>query len=390
MVADVTSFTVNFSQRRDVSFFSCGEICRLTHKLCFRCYTPDTAPLEKAWFVLLGFRTSEGTYTDADEFLIRRKLTNGVNIAGKQKARGINSGTGASHALIQKKTETEKADFVTCALHYLGYLLDELLRQSGLHSDIVKRLAAFDPLILFTRPTEVVLRHFEALFTAFLLRTWVTNADDPAYRYEYLELWDHLRTTYPPDFILEESSRDLIDFLMGLDFVQPRARLLYLFKLCCLCITAPSPQIPAITIWSLSTANLRGQFTDVPLPCQSCVSGVSDSVSHCSSDDSMAKFSLLSVDFGQTALSDDYGPWTFVDTLARSRIYKSLLTSHKTACTGTAVSVKMTEGAKASSSVDKSALEVPTQRKRKLSGSVATKSTTSSEDGSSIRRSSKQ
>ena len=69
--SDVISFTVNLSQRRDASFFLCGGVCRFIHKLCFRCYTPDTAPLENAWFVLLAFEPSEGKYMGVDELLIR-------------------------------------------------------------------------------------------------------------------------------------------------------------------------------------------------------------------------------------------------------------------------------------------------------------------------------
>ena len=91
MFSDVTSFTVNLSQRRDASFFLCGEVCRFIHKLCFRCYTPDTAPLENAWFVLLALKTSEGKYMSVDEFLIRQKLTLKVNTASKQKSEGIHS-----------------------------------------------------------------------------------------------------------------------------------------------------------------------------------------------------------------------------------------------------------------------------------------------------------
>ena len=219
----MTSLSVILSQRRDGTFYLYGEVCRFIHKLCFRCYTPGTAPLENAWFVLLGFKTPEGDYADADEFLIRQKLTSKVNTASKQKAEGIHSGTEASQTTIQKTSET---DFVTSALHYFGYLLDEFLRQSGFNSDIVKGLAAFHPLIIFKRPNEITLRHFEALYTTFLLRAWVTSADESAYRYEYLELLDYLRSTYRPDSSLEESSRDLIEILVRLEILQTRARLL--------------------------------------------------------------------------------------------------------------------------------------------------------------------
>ena len=95
---DVTGFSGNLSQRRDSSFFLRGEVCKFIHKLCFRCYTPDTSPLKNAWFVLLAFRTSEGKYMAGEEFLVRQKLTSRVSTASKQKSEGIHSGTGATPA----------------------------------------------------------------------------------------------------------------------------------------------------------------------------------------------------------------------------------------------------------------------------------------------------
>ena len=126
---DVTSFVVNLSQRRDASFYLCGEVCRFIHKLCFRCYTPDTTLLENAWFVLLAFKTSEGKYMAVDELLVRQKLTQKVNTASKQKAEGIHSGTDSPPSAIQKTTETVKTSFATNAYQYIGYLLDAILRQ---------------------------------------------------------------------------------------------------------------------------------------------------------------------------------------------------------------------------------------------------------------------
>ena len=141
-----------------------------------------------------------------------------------------------------------KTSFATNAYQYIGYLLDAILRQSGLNSDIVKGLAAFDPFFLHKRPIEVALRHFEAPYTTFLLRSWVTSADELVYRTEYLELLDYLRSTYPSNFDFTEISQDLIGFLMGLEFLHDRPRLLYLFKLFCLCLTSISPTLPAVVI----------------------------------------------------------------------------------------------------------------------------------------------
>ena len=227
MFSDVASFAVNLSQRRDASFFLCGDVCRFIHKLCFRCNTPDTAPLENAWFVLLSFKTSEGKYMEVDEFFrIRQKLTLKVNTASKQKAEGIHSGTDASPSVVQKMAETVKTNFVTSAFQYIGFLLDATRRQSGLNSDIVKGLAAFDPFNLHRRPTEVALRHFDTLYTTFLLRSWVNSANESVYQTEYPELLDYLRSTYPANFDFTETSQDLVGFLMSFEFLHERPRLL--------------------------------------------------------------------------------------------------------------------------------------------------------------------
>ena len=163
---------------------------------CVSVVTPQILPLWRAH----GLSYLGSNYVGTDEFLIRQKPASKVNTASKQKAEGIHSGTGAVHSTFQKTTKTVKSDFTTSSLQYLGYLFDELQRQSGLNSDIVKGLAGFDALILFKRPTEVALRHFEALYTTFLLRLWLTSDDEPSYRFEYLKLLDYLRSTYPSDF----------------------------------------------------------------------------------------------------------------------------------------------------------------------------------------------
>ena len=119
-------------------------------------------------------------------------------------------------------------------------MLDGVLHQSGLNSHLVQGLAAFNSHILFSRPIDVALRHFELLYKTFLLRSWVTSADESSYREEYLGLLDHLRITYPADFNLIDLSAELMEFLMGVDFLCTKPRLLHIFKLCCVCITAHS------------------------------------------------------------------------------------------------------------------------------------------------------
>ena len=94
---------------------------------------------------------------------------------------------------------------------------------------------------MFRRPIEVALRHFDLLYDTFLRRSWVTAANQVACRDEYVSLLDYLRTNYSPDFVVTDLARDLIDFMINLEFLQSRRLLIYQFKLSCLCITAVSP-----------------------------------------------------------------------------------------------------------------------------------------------------
>ena len=250
---------MNLQYRRDASFFLCGETSQMIYKLCSRCYTPDTAPLQNAWFLLLKFHTSEATFMAGDDFLLRLKLTNRVTtssktraVLGTAKTRSI-FGKKTERAAVQKTATTVKTKFIDEALQFIQCLINSVLPQTGLSSDIIKGLAAFDPFIMFKRPTEVALRHFDLLYSTFCLRSWVTKAYESTCRDQYTELLDHLRICYGPDYDLSNSSPDLIDFLLGLEFLQSRDHLLYLFKLCCLCATTPSPDYPDVVAGKIST-----------------------------------------------------------------------------------------------------------------------------------------
>ena len=191
-------------------------------------------------------------------------------------------------------------------LQYLQSLIREVLQQAGLSSKIIKGLAAFDNFILFKRPIEVALRHFDLLYDTFLRQSWVAAANQAACRDEYVSLLDNLRASYSPDFVVTDSSRDLIDFLINLEFLQSRSLLIYLFKLSCLCITTVSPQCPPVTVGRIDTSGYCDRLTDAVLPSQSYLSAVPGSVPYCSSDTQLANFSLLTASFEQTAFSPNY------------------------------------------------------------------------------------
>ena len=295
--------------------------------LCSRVYTPDTVPLENDWFMLLRFHTSEGTFLPVDEYLVKLKLSNRVGTASKARADASTSEKKSERPAIQATAETVKTAFVKDSQLYVQFLINEILKRVGLTGNILKGLAAFDPFIMFKRPMDVALKHFDMLYSTFALRSWVSSANESLCRDQYMQLLDHLRTSYGPNFDLTSTSSDLIEFLVGLEFLQDRAHLFHLFKLCCLCATSVSPVFPGVTLGAVTTAGRQNRFTDVILPCQSYLANVRDSVAFCSNDDNLASFSLLSSSFGRSAFAEEYDPWTYVDTFGRSKLYKSLLVS---------------------------------------------------------------
>ena len=132
-------------------------------------------------------------------------------------------------------------------------MINEVLQQTRRSSLTVKGLAAFDPYIMLKKPVDVALRHFEILFSTFSLRFRVSDANEPLCRDKYVQLLDHLRAGIGPNCDITSTSSDLIDFLVGLDFLQDKNHLLYLSKLCCLCATTPSPTYPDISLGNLTT-----------------------------------------------------------------------------------------------------------------------------------------
>ena len=232
MLTDLSSFVINLLQRRDASFYLFGEACQFIYRLCSRCFTPDTVPLENSWFHLMGFKTAEWKFKEPEDFLIRLQLSSKVAAASKIKAEGLLVGKKPDKATIQKTISEMKNEFAQEALSFIKHMIEGVLRQVGLNSHLVQGLAVFNSYVLFSRPIDVALRHFELLYNTFLLRSWVTSADESSFREEYLGLIDHLRITYPADFNFTDLSADLIEFLMVVDFLRAKPRLLYLFKLC--------------------------------------------------------------------------------------------------------------------------------------------------------------
>ena len=319
---DVSSFVINLQGRRDASFFLCGEVCCFVSKLCARCYLPESIPLENSWFLLLGFKVSEGRFITEEDSFVRFRLTTKIAAASKQSAEVIHLNKKSEKAAIDKTAAEATSSFVKKGLQFIQYLVRQVLGQAGLSSEVIKGLAAFDPFALFKRPSEVGLRHFEVLYSTFQLRSWVTSANENICRDEYLALLDHLRVNYPPEFDLMENFSNLIDFLMRLGFFQTHEHLFYLFKLCCLCLISRSPQYPPVLFGIVDTTGYRSRFADLVVPCQGYLSCVPDFISCCCSDAILEKFSVLSASFKRSAFSSDYDPWTHVDEFVGPRSTK--------------------------------------------------------------------
>ena len=117
-------------------FYLCVEVSRFISQLCSHVYTPDTA-LENAWFLLLRFQTSDGTFLPGDEYLVRLNLTSKVAAASKARAQGMHFGKTSERSAMQATTETVKTDFINDSQLYIQFLINEVLQRTGLSTKIV-------------------------------------------------------------------------------------------------------------------------------------------------------------------------------------------------------------------------------------------------------------
>ena len=236
---------------------------------------------------------------------------------------------------------------------------------------------------------DVALRHFDILYSTFSLRSWVSSTNESLCRDQYMQLLDHLRTAYSPDFDITSVSCDLIEFLSELEFLRDRSCLFYLVKICCLCATTVSPTYPDVTFGTVSTAGRHSRLTDVILPVQSYMSNVRDAVASCSDDRNLAKFIDFSSSFGRSAFAPDYDPWSYVDTFGRSKIYKSLLASYRVTLSSPQKALVRIAPDDVHSVADTSAVKAPSSTKRRKMERRASRSSSSSAVGADEPGSSK-
>ena len=91
------------------------------------------------------FKTADGKFKEAEDFLIRLKLSSKVAAASKIKAEGLLVGKKPDKATIQKTISEVKNEFVQEALSFIKHMIEGVLRQVGLNSHLVPGLAAFNP-----------------------------------------------------------------------------------------------------------------------------------------------------------------------------------------------------------------------------------------------------
>ena len=218
---------------------------------------------------------------------------------------------------------------------------------------------------MLKRPTDVALRHFDLLFSTFQCRSWIGASNESACRDQYVELLDNLRDNYSASLEVTDVAEDLIDFLMKQELLKAEEHLLYLFKLCCLCVSSASPTYQDVRMGSIDTSGKRARFLDIVLPIQRCLSGVPGSIELCVNDANLASFSLLSASFGRATFSASYEPWETVAAFGRSRIYKSLLSSYRSVVSGSKGCFVRLEVEGDSSVIDESALKVTSSGKRR-------------------------
>ena len=182
------------------------------------------------------------------------------------------------------------------------------------------------------------------------------GSNEPFCRDQYIQMLDHLRIAYGPNFEISSVAIDLIEFLIGLEFLHERSHLLDLFKLCCLCTTVTSPSYPIVTFGNITTAEGQSRLTNVILPGQNFMANVNGSVTLCSDGSNLAaKFSLLSASFGRCVFPPDYDPLKYTDTFGRSKIYKSLLASYRIAVSAPKRAPSRNDTGEPSTIADKSA-----------------------------------
>ena len=149
------------------------------------------------------------------------------------------------------------------------------------HVDIVRGLNSFGPVVLLTLPLEPATLCFSALYHSFHFRRWLANFPEAEARDEYLEFFDYFRRTCYDVKDRPESFTDKVAFLILMPEIRMRKHLFYIFRLISLCLTAISPELPAVEFPGVDSGDPRSRLLEVIMPPQLYLATVPESVAIC-------------------------------------------------------------------------------------------------------------
>ena len=87
--------------------------------------------MENSWFLLLGFKVSEGKYIAEEDFLVRFRLAAKIATASKQSAEVEHLNKKSEKAAIDKTAAEATSSFVKEGLQFIQYLINQVLSQAG-------------------------------------------------------------------------------------------------------------------------------------------------------------------------------------------------------------------------------------------------------------------
>ena len=319
---DVTCFSRSLSGKKDANFFTCSQVCRFVRRLSLRCFVGSSVPKDDNWDELLSLDLLSNPQLSSASFLQRLGFEDKVSLAAKHKAEADVCDKKSRDA-VDKLAAKLKEDFAIMGREYLRYVLRNVLRHVSLTTELVKGLACFDPHMLFRLPLERPKRHFGILYRSFSSRRWVEAANEQLCQDEYLSFLGTLRTGYTTIVESPELVFDVVDLLMPMASLRERPHLHYLFKLCCLCLTGSSLEMPVVEIGSTNSNSSNCKIREAIFPVQSYVTAVPDCIQPCVTSSALAQFLCLRDELGTSGFTSLYDPWSSVDFNNHAAIYNT-------------------------------------------------------------------
>ena len=132
--------------------------------MCYRSLLPKHSPDESDRTGLFSLQGQTLTQLSTLDHLNRLKLKGDLEAACRVKARWDVDEHQSVDPDFETTVEAVKADFVAKARNYLVPLLELFLGDISLNADIVKGTSSFDPVVLFTVPSDQAALCFSALF----------------------------------------------------------------------------------------------------------------------------------------------------------------------------------------------------------------------------------